>query len=436
MMSLPRGEPLECQQREGIRLQPTAQVDFSRNQIEDAVRVTNLKKTRKAPKPAAVVCWTLALALLCPQAGPVAASARVPLPAQGAASAEELDRLLAPVALYPDQLLGQILICAQNPGNVDALNLWLSKNQNLKGSELQDAALNQGFDPSFVALALFPQVVKMMSDELDWTTRLGVAFTADKSSVFASIQHLRKQASQVGTLKSTPQQEVETRTTSSGEQVIVIEPANPQVVYVPQYNSTTVYTTAPTSTTVVVHEDNSAEVAAAGMIGFTAGIAMGAAFSNPYYYGPYGWHGGGYMYNDAWDDYYDAREDAREDWMDHREDIVEERGERAENAREQRTERQENRVDSRSDTQGQRTERQENRQENRPSTQSATQRSANSGNGEARGYTRGQDTQTRERSATKSDAFSGYSSGRSERAASQRGSSSRSSSRGGGGRRR
>lgn len=363
-----------------------------------------------------------------------------------AAAPNDLDSLLAPVALYPDQLLGQILICAQNPGNVDALNLWLGKNQNLKGTELQDAVVKQGFDASYVALALFPQVVKMMADQLDWTTRLGVAFTSNRSAVFESIQRLRKKAQDVGTLKSTPQQDVETKTTSGGEQVIVIEPANPQVIYVPQYNTTTVYTTAPSTTTVVVESDNSAEVAAAGMIGFTAGIAMGAAFSNPYYYGPYGWHGGGYMYNDAWDDYYDAREDAREDWQDHREDLVEERGDRAENAREQRTERSENRVDSRSDTQGQRTERQQSRQESGTAAQASTQRSAatqqrsaNSGSGESRGYTRGQDTQARERSAASSDAFSGYSSGRSERSASQRGSSSRSSSsrsRGGGGRRR
>ena len=372
--------------------------------------------------------------------------ARAPQQPTAAVTPNDLDSLLAPVALYPDQLLGQILICAQNPGNVDALNLWLGKNQNLKGSELQDAVLKQGFDASYVALALFPQVVKMMADQLDWTTNLGVAFTSNRSAVFASIQRLRKKAHDVGTLKSTPQQDVETKTTSAGEQVIVIEPANPQVVYVPQYNTTTVYTTAPSTTTVVVESDNSAEVAAAGMIGFTAGIAMGAAFSNPYYYGPYGWHGGAYMYNDAWDDYYDAREDAREDWQDHREDLVEERGDRAENAREQRTERSENRADSRSDTQGQRTERQQNRQANGSTTQASTQRSAatqqrsaNSGTGESRGYTRGQDAQVRERSAASSDAFSGYSSGRSERSASQRGSSSRSSSsrsRSGGGRRR
>jgi Protein of unknown function (DUF3300) len=404
------------------------------------------KKVAMTKKVVIVVGALLALVLL----------VRLALPerhvANAAAAPGELDRLLAPVALYPDQLLGQILICAQNPGNVDALNIWLEKNHTLKGSELQDAVANQGFEPSFVTLALFPQVVKMMADQLDWTTNLGVAFTSDRSAVFASIQRLRKNARDVGTLKSTPQQEVETRTTSSGEPVIVIEPANPQVVYVPQYNSTTIYTQAPTTTTVVVESDNSAEVAAAGMIGFTAGIAMGAAFNNPHYYGPYGWHGGGYMYNDAWDDYYDAREDARDDWTDHREDIAEERGDRANNSQEQRTDRQENRGDSRSDVQGQRTERQGNRQENRPDsqaqrqqrsaeTQAASQRSRSPGSpsAESRGYSQGQNQQVREQSARSSDAFSGYSSGRSERSASQRGGASRGSSArssGGGGRRR
>ena len=343
-----------------------------------------------------------------------------------AAAPEQLDRWLAPIALYPDQLLGQMLICAQNPGSVYALNVWLGKNQTLKGSELQDALSNQKFEPSYVTLALFPQVVKTMADQLEWTTNLGVAFTSNRSAVFASIQRLRKKASDVGTLKTTPQQEVETRTTPSGENVIVIEPANPQVVYVPQYNSTTIYVQAPSTTTVVVESDNSAEVAAAGMIGFTAGIAMGAAYSNPYYYSPYGWHGGGYMYNNGWDDYYDAREDAREDWSDHRQDMSEERGDRAKNTQEQRTERQGNRQENRPESQGQRQQ------------QAASQRSAATPSAESRGYSQGQ-PQQREQGARSSDAFSGYSSGKSERSASQRGGASRSSSggsRGGGGRRR
>jgi hypothetical protein len=153
----------------------------------------------------------------------------------------------------------------------------------------------------FVALALFPEVVQTMAGQLDWTTQLGEAFAADRSAVFASIQRLRAKARDTGTLKTTPQQEVETKTTSSGQQVIVIEPANPQVVYVPQYDSQVVYTPSATSSTVVIQEDDDdAEAAVAGLIGFTAGVAIGAAIDNNYYYGPYGWHGGAYMYNDAW----------------------------------------------------------------------------------------------------------------------------------------
>ena len=368
-------------------------------------------------------------------------------PTQTPTSAEALDRLLAPIALYPDQLLAQMLLSAQNPGQVEALRLWLDKNQSLKGSDLQDAAVKQGFEASLVVLVLFPQVVRTMSDQLDWTTNLGVAFTADRSAVFASIQRLRKQASDVGTLKSTAQQEVKTQMTSAGEQVIVIEPANPQVVYVPQYNTTTVYTQPPSTTVVVVEDDDDSDVVAAGMIGFTAGIAMGAAVNNSYYYGPYGWYGGGYMYNDAWDDYADAREDARDDWMDHREDLVEERGDRAENAREERTERTETRSENRPESQAQRTERQENRPQateaQRQQAQTAATEARSSGGGSAaRGQSSGGTKTTQQRSGTSSDAFSGYSSGKSERAASARGQQSRSSGgrssagRGGGGGRR
>ncbi|HEY0284493.1 MAG TPA: DUF3300 domain-containing protein [Vicinamibacterales bacterium] len=361
-----------------------------------------------------------------------------------------LDQLLAPIALYPDSLLAQMLMSATDPSKITELDKWLKTNQKLKGTQLQDAAVKAGFDASFVALAIFPQVVAKMADQIAWTKVLGQAFTSDRNAVFASIQKLRLQAKDVGTLKSSPQQEVQTRTTSSGQQVIVIEPSNPQIVYVPQYNTEVVYTQAPTSV-VVVQEDNDAEVAvAAGLIGFTAGIAIGAAMDNNYYYGPYGWRGGGYMYNDAWDDYYDHREDAREDWQDHREDIVEERGDRAENRSEQGTERRES-------TQEQRTDRQQTRQENRPeaqaqrterstqarsaSTQTATpqaERSGRTGSAEARGYGEGSGSQAAtRRSSGSSDAFSGYSNGRSERSSSARGQQSRSSSRsrGGGGRR-
>jgi hypothetical protein len=355
-----------------------------------------------------------------------------------------VDQLLAPVALYPDPLLAQILMSASDPAGIAKLDQFVKSNPKLKGTPLQDAAVKAGFEPSLVALAVFPQVVTRMAGDIAWTTQLGQVFVADRSVVFASIQRLRKQAQDVGTLKTTPQQEVTTQTTPAGENVIVIESANPQVVYVPQYNPQVVYTTAPTTVTTVVVEDNTDQAVAAGLIGFTAGIAIGAAVNNSYYYGPYGYRGGGYMYNDAWDDYYDAREDARDDWQDHREDLVEERGDRAEDARENRTDRAENRGDTRGATQEQRTERQGNRQENRPQSQTQrTQQAATAtasgtgrtGSAEARGYGSGS-KQAAAAKGSGSDAFSGYSSGKSQKSSSARGQKSRSSSRGGGGRRR
>ena len=366
-------------------------------------------------------------------------------PAQGSQlPTQTLEQLLAPVALYPDALLAQILMCSTEAGKVVQLDTWLKANPQLKGTPLQDAAVKAGFEPSFVALALFPQVVDKMAQQVALTALLGEAFTKDRSAVFEAIQRLRKQAKDVGSLKTTSQQEVTTKTTTSGSEVIVIEPTNPQVVYVPQYNTQVVYTQAPTTVIIQEDDDDAEEAIAAGLIGFTAGIAIGAAMDNDYYYGPYGWHGGGYMYNDAWDDYYDAREDAREDWQDHREDLYEERGDIAENRGEQRTERAEN-------AQEQRTQRSETTQEQRTQRAESGQQRTQSGQTQQRAQTaqtqsgsnrvgstqaRGANTGTEAPRSKSSDAFSGYSSGKSQRSASQRGQSSRGSSRGGGGGRR
>jgi hypothetical protein len=378
-----------------------------------------------------------------------------------------LDQLLGPVALYPDQLLAQILLCAGNSSKVTEFSGWLKVNAQRKGSELQQAAQDAGFEPSFIALAPFPQVVEMMAKDLRWTSALGGAFLVDRDAVFDSIQRLRGKSQAAGNLKTTPQQKVEQRTTQSGEQVIVIEPANPQVVYVPQYNPQVVYTQpAPTTTTttvIVKEDDDDDEAAAAGaLVGFAAGIAIGAAFDNNYYYGPYGWHGGGaYMYSGGWDDwyddredaredFYDNREDAREDWQDNREDMAGERSDRAENAREQRTERTEQRTEQRGERSGTAQEQRTERQQNRGSAESQAQRdqrrtdaksSAQEARASGQASTRssGERSQARaERSGTRSDAFSGYSSGSSTRSASSRGSRSRSGGGGGrsGGRRR
>jgi hypothetical protein len=397
------------------------------------------------------VGWLVTLAVL---AGPaVAGTVRAAPEAQsGGLDPAYLDKLLAPVALYPDQLLAQMLLCSGNARKVGELSAWLKKSSSRKGSELQKAAAEAGFEPSFVALAPFPQVVDYMAGNMSWTSALGGAFAVDRGAVFDAIQRLRKQSQAAGNLKSTPQQTVESQTTKGGEQVIVIEPANPQVVYVPQYNPQVVYT-QPAATTVVIQEDDDDEEAAAAVIGFAAGIAIGAAIDNNYYYGPYGWRGGAYMYNDGWDDWYDDREDAREDWyenredaredwQDNREDLAGERSERAEDAREQRGERSES-------TQQQRTERQEargtpeaqaQREQKRSDAQGRAQEARSTGTTPARTSTQSASTESgsrerrtsAERSGTRSDAFSGYSSGSSTRSASSRGSRSRS----GGGRSR
>ena len=213
-------------------------------------------------------------------------------PASAAASdADNLDKLLAPIALYPDALLAQVLTAATSPDQVTEFSSWL-KQQTVTGSDLQQAAMDAKFDPAFASLAIFPDVVKVLSDNKDWTKEIGTAYLSSKDQVSASIQRLRAQAQAKGNLKSNEQQKVEVNS-EGGSQTIIIEPANPQVVYVPQYDPTVVYTQpAPSS--------SSNDAALAALVGFGLGIAIGAAMSNDYYgYGAWGmgWHGGGVYYH-------------------------------------------------------------------------------------------------------------------------------------------
>jgi hypothetical protein len=188
-----------------------------------------------------------------------------------------LDRLLAPVALYPDALLAQVLTSATSPQQISGIDDWLQQNSQLHGSDLQEAADKQGFDASFVALVLFPAVLNMMATHIDWATELGTAFLSDEKGVMNSVQRLRAQAHAVGNLKSTPQQEVRTET-QEGQTVIVVQPANPQVIYVPQYDSQAVYF-------------------AEGPVGFGLGTAIGASVNSNSYYAPYGWDAWGMHWN-------------------------------------------------------------------------------------------------------------------------------------------
>lgn len=162
---------------------------------------------------------------------------------QGApSSAQELQSLVAPIALYPDALVAQILSAATFPDQVAVADNWMQQNKNLTGSALGQAVNGQSWDPSVKALTQFPSVLHNMAQNLAWTSQLGEAYHNQASDVMAAIQTLRAQAKAAGNLKSSPQQTVTTQS-QGGTQVIVIQPANPQVVYVPEYNPTVVYGT-------------------------------------------------------------------------------------------------------------------------------------------------------------------------------------------------
>jgi hypothetical protein len=152
--------------------------------------------------------------------------------------AEELDRLLAPIALYPDDLIAEILTGATYPLEIVMASRWIAdpKNAALRGDALARAVQGQGWDPAVKSLAAFLSVLKTMSSNLDWTLKLGDAFIAQPQDCMAAVQRLRARASRAGKLTSTPQQKV----TRQGD-TIVVAPANPQIVYVPAYNPAVVY---------------------------------------------------------------------------------------------------------------------------------------------------------------------------------------------------
>ncbi len=160
-------------------------------------------------------------------------------PAQEAAPKipnDQLDSLVAPIALYPDPLLAQILAASTYPLEVIQLEQWLKRNPNLKDQALADGVAKQPWDPSVQAMAVFPDVVTRLSANVAWTTNLGNAFLAQQQDVMDAVQRMRAKAQSKGTLKTTEQQKVETETVEGGEEVIVIELANPQFVYVPSYD--------------------------------------------------------------------------------------------------------------------------------------------------------------------------------------------------------
>src|SRR5262245_49506747 len=202
-----------------------------------------------------------------------------------------VDDLVAPIALYPDQLLAQVLAVAVNPQEVLDLGNWLLQNQNLKGDAMTNAAKQAGFSPSAQYLALFPQVVDNMCQQLNWTRQLGEAFKADQAAVMDAVQRKRTQAQQMGNVTSSPQMTVENKKADNGKEYVAVQPADPKVVYVPQYNPVTIYNNpapaAPAQTTTTAKEEKDGVSTGAavgiGLLSFGIGMAVGSTMNNNYY---------------------------------------------------------------------------------------------------------------------------------------------------------
>jgi len=199
-------------------------------------------------------------------------------------SQQELDQLLAPVALYPDALLAQIFMASTYPLEVVEAARWVKANPNMKEKDLEEAMQTQTWDPAVKALTAVPQVLEQMNDKLDWTQKLGDAFLAQQQDVMKTVQSLRAKAKAAGNLESSAEQTVKTEQEGS-ETIYVVEPSAPDVVYVPIYNPYVVYGVwwypYPPYYLYPPHYVYPPHVA------FTAGIFVGAAI-----WGHCNWHGG------------------------------------------------------------------------------------------------------------------------------------------------
>jgi hypothetical protein len=202
---------------------------------------------------------------------------------------EELDQLLAPIALYPDSLLAQIFMASTYPLEVVQAGKWTKANQNLKGDALAAALEKQDWDPSVKSLVNFPQVLDMMNEKLDWTQKLGDTFLAHQKEVMETVQKLRVKAEAQGNLKTTDQQKV---VVEKETQTIIIESANPQVVYVPSYNPTVVYGTWWYPAYPPYYYYPPGYAAGAAFISFGVGVAIGAAWG-------YAWGGCHWGHNEV-----------------------------------------------------------------------------------------------------------------------------------------
>jgi len=199
---------------------------------------------------------------------------------------DQLDSLVAPIALYPDPLLAQVLAASTYPLEIIQLQQYLAKHPELKDKALADAVMKQNWDPSIQSMAALPDVVKRLADDIAWTTDLGNAVLAQQSDVMDAVQRMRAKAHEKGNLKTTEQMKVETTVVES-KSVIVIEQSNPQVVYVPSYSPVVVYG-APLYPYPPIYYPPPGYYAAGMAISFGVGMAIGAAW------------GGGWCCNSRW----------------------------------------------------------------------------------------------------------------------------------------
>jgi hypothetical protein len=208
-------------------------------------------------------------------------------------SPEELDNLVAPIAIYPDALVAQVLGAATFPDQVTDADGWLKQNSRLTGEPLMREVDKESWDPAVKALTQFPSVLDDLAKNLAWTSALGEAAATQQPDVMAAIQRMRAKAYAAGNLKSGPKIKV----VQESPQTIVIQPSNPQVVYVPSYNPTVVY-----GAPVVVPGYSSSDMAAAAIISFGVGIAVGSMIRGSCCgWGWWGWgtnwHGNTIIYN-------------------------------------------------------------------------------------------------------------------------------------------
>jgi len=199
--------------------------------------------------------------------------------------AEELDQMVAPIALYPDDLLSQIFMASTYPLEIVQAARWAEVNKDLQDDALAVALEKEPWDPSVKSLVAFPQVLSMMNEKLDWTQNLGDAFLCQQKDVMDTVQRLRDKADAEGNLKSTKEQ-----TVIIEEETIIIESTDPEVVYVPVYNPTVVYGTWWYPSYPPYYYYPPGYVYATPYVSFVAGVAVGAAWG--YAWVHCDWHGG------------------------------------------------------------------------------------------------------------------------------------------------